>query len=132
MQKMRKAIFIFLFLSAACAAGYAQEVTPTPEPTVVVTQSFVDDATKAFREVIPLRQAAIEAKDTIGKQKVVISELKQIIADYASADIADAKKRKSIWKRIGEKALKLLDLATDPETLAEIAKIVILAKAASR
>lgn len=121
---MNRIIFLVIFLVIFSAGIRGQEVQPTPEPkTVLVTQVFVDDATKAFDEVVALRS-------TVKLKNEAIVGLVELITEYAQADTA--KKKKSIWKKIGTKAVKLIDAATDPETIRTVATLVILAKAAER
>lgn len=109
----------------------AQEATPAPTlKQVMVDQVFLDDATKAFTEVVSLRVANEEAKTAIKKHKEANVELMAIIKDYAMLDTP--KKKKGFWSKVGSKLTKLLDEATDPETIRTVATLIILSKAASQ
>lgn len=88
-QNVKNTLIIFLligcFISIFNTIGYSQQPTPTPQ--VVVSQTFVDDATKAFTEVVVLRDTVnkfmVERAKTDAERegaKILIASLNEAIA----------------------------------------------------
>lgn len=65
-------------------------------------------------------------KEQVKLQEARFQEVLAILKEYATTD---AKGRKSIWAKIGKKMVGMLDMLTDPKTIAAIAEIIILSKA---
>jgi hypothetical protein len=71
---MKLVIFLVIFLAFFGEAN-AQTVSPTPEPQVLVSQSFLNDATKAFALVVELRDALEKERTASGATAVVKAAL---------------------------------------------------------
>lgn len=72
---MKPVIFLVIILTLFCGIGSAQTVSPTPEPQVIVSQSFLNDATKAFALVVELRDALEKERTASGATTVVKAAL---------------------------------------------------------
>lgn len=82
---------IFIFLSS-CSYAYSQTVELKPGETVT-TQSFVDDSTKAFTELVAIRAELATAKQAVidMQQKVVVPlqiELAKTVGEKTGVDTA--------------------------------------------
>lgn len=120
-----KLLITMLFICAFCALGRAQ--------TVEVSQSYVDDATKAFAEVVQLRGANVNliaaAKlkdDAIAAHQDAEKALLKIIYDYAASDL---KAKKSFWKSAKDTLLGILKTLVDPAMIREYLLVIALIKA---
>lgn len=113
-----------------CAAAYSQDVREMPSTCAngvcQVSQEYFDDSAKAFAEVVALRQAVKDGKETVEAKNKAINELVALLREYA---VIDKKDRKAWYAKAGKVLLVILDRVTDAASIKGIIDLIIISKA---
>lgn len=120
---MKKFIFLTIFSFLFVINNSAQKVE--------VEQTFIDDATKAFVEVVALRKANLDLsaeletnKSLRAKEEAYNAELLKAVSLLVSSE----KRDKGFFKKLADQLGKMLKAATKPEHLTTIVTLIVLLK----